>query len=930
MDYSRTVYLPETPFPMKGNLSEREPEFLRLWEEKDIYHGIIRKNTGGPVYILHDGPPYANGHIHLGTALNKILKDVVVKYRSMRGFYSPYKPGWDCHGMPIEHQVFKEMKSGKGDVAALEFRKKAAEYARKFASIQKKEFKRLGVLGDWENPYLTMHPDYEADIIKAFGELAISGYIYQTYKPIYWCISCETALAEAEIEYADKKAPAIYVKFPVSDGPEKKFSFLIWTTTPWTLPANTAIAVHPEMEYVLVDTDEGRYMLAEKRLEEVMSRRGLRASVVKTLPGRDLEGLTYSNPLVERKSRIILADFVSSEDGTGCVHSAPGHGEEDYYAGLKNNLEILSPVDEKGRFTDDVKEFAGIRVFDADSRIIEKLRKTGALFHSEEITHSYPHCWRCKKPVIFRSTKQWFLKIDHDGLRETMNGEIEKTRWVPTEGKNRISSMVGLRPDWCLSRQRLWGVPIPIFYCAGCGKPVITKETVAHAEALVRERGADVWLEKTEKELLPDGFRCPFCGDGGFRKEKDILDVWFDSGVSHLAVLKERDGLRWPADLYLEGSDQHRGWFQTSLITSCGIRKKAPYGTVLTHGFVVDAEGRKMSKSLGNVMMPDELIKKYGAEILRIWSVAENYQQDVRISERIIKNLVMSYRNIRNTLRFLLGNLHDFRPGQALEVSELNGADRWAIEKLREMAENVAGHYERFSFNKVYEEMHNYCNVHLSSFYLDHLKDRLYTYGRDSLERKSAQTVLYHILNALLRIIAPVLSFTAEEAYQLLPWKKEASIFMENWPEMEPADKGVLERWERFFEIRRQVLKKIEEKREEKVVGSSLEAKVTVAADAGTLEFLRGFGGLAGLFIVSEVVLSPLSRSATPPQGANETQRGENRGYGDILDITVEKTSYGKCRRCWVHFPEVGTGDNPELCSKCRKVLKDDGLTPLP
>ncbi len=896
---------------MKGNLPEREPEFLAVWEEKRIYEKTVKKNTGRTSYILHDGPPYANGHIHLGTALNKILKDVVVKYRSMQGYYSPYRPGWDCHGMPIEHQVFREMKVRKGDVNVLLFRKQAAEYAKKFLEIQKKEFKRLGILGDWNNPYLTLSPEYEGDIIRTFGQLALDGYIYQAYKPIYWCISCETALAEAEIEYEDDRTPSIYVKFPVADGREGNACFLIWTTTPWTLPANMAIAVHPDLQYVLVDTGEGKYILAEKLLPEVMGKRGLKYCLIKTFKGTQLGGYQYDNPLVKRRSRVILTDFVSAEEGTGCVHLAPGHGEEDYYAGLKNNLEILSPVDEKGRFTEEVKEFEGMKVFDANPLIIEKLKESGALFYNEEMVHSYPHCWRCKKPIIFRSTRQWFFKIDHKDLRSLLNAEIDKTRWVPAEGKNRISSMVGLRPDWCLSRQRLWGVPIPAFYCLSCTRVIITKDTVEYIERLIRENGSDIWVEKTEKELMPEGFVCPYCGGREFRKEKDILDVWFDSGVSHLAVLKESNGLRWPADLYLEGSDQHRGWFQTSLITSCGVKKKAPYRTVLTHGFVVDAEGRKMSKSIGNIIMPDKLIKKYGAEILRLWSVSENYQQDIRISEGIVKNVVMSYRNVRNTLRFLLGNLYDFAPQQAVPVERLGSVDRWAVEKLKEVVNTVTENYERFAFNKAFDEIHNYCNIYLSSFYLDHLKDRLYTWGKNSPERKSGQTVLYHILNALVRVIAPILSFTAEEAYQLLPWGKEKeSIFLEEWPRQEALDNEILARWERFFEIRRQVMKKIEEKREAKLLGSGLEAKVTIAADEERLKFLKGFENLPGLFIVSEVILSPIPSPLT----------------GQGMTITVEKTSYAKCQRCWIHFPEVGTGPGTEICFKCKKALKDDGI----
>ncbi|MCM8820956.1 MAG: isoleucine--tRNA ligase [Candidatus Omnitrophica bacterium] len=902
MDYSETVYLPKTSFPMKGNLSEREPEFLRLWEERQIYRKLQDKNKKNPVYILHDGPPYANGHIHLGTALNKILKDVVVKYRSLNGFYSPYIPGWDCHGMPIEHQVFLEIKKHKNEVDVSTFRKRTTAYAMKFVNIQKEEFRRLGVLGDWDNPYLTLSPEYEATIVRAFGELALSGYIYQGYKPIYWCISCETALAEAEIEYNDKNSPAIYVKFPVLD--MENTYILIWTTTPWTLPSNTGIAVHPELEYVVIEIGGERYIIGEKRLQDTLMKKGQNGSIIKRFKGTELESLKYSNPLVERVSHVILADFVSSEEGTGCVHIAPGHGEDDYYAALKNNLEVLSPVDEKGRFTEEVKEFAGMRVFDADKHIIEKLEKKDALFYKEEITHSYPHCWRCKKPVIFKSTTQWFLKIDHNRLRDVMIKEIEKVKWVPSEGKNRISSMVKLRPDWCLSRQRLWGVPIPVFYCCGCEKSIITRETIDYIEKLVRQYGSDVWIEKTEEQLLPDGFTCPYCGGKRFRKEKDILDVWFDSGVSHLAVLKGQNGLGWPADLYLEGSDQHRGWFQTSLITSTGIKNRAPYKTVLTHGFVVDAEGRKMSKSLGNVITPQEIIKKYGAEILRIWAIAENYQQDIKISEGIVKNIVGSYRTIRNTLRYLLGNLYDYHMEEAVSEQDMKEVDRWALEKLKETVNNVTQYYETFSFNKAYEEIYRFCNVSLSSFYLDHLKDRLYTYGKNSIERRSARTALYKILTELVKVIAPVLSFTAEEAYQLLPWEKKESVFLEDWPEINQPDKKLLERWERFFDIRKIVLKKIEEKREEKVIGSGLEAKVIIKADKETLEFLKGFEGLEGLFIVSEVLISS----------------GEN------LDVTVEKTSFGKCQRCWVHFPEIGSPQAPEICFKCQKVLEEDGI----
>ena len=907
-DFSKTVLLPKTSFPMKGNLNQKEPEFLKMWDTCDIYRKVTEKNRGREGYLLHDGPPYANGHIHMGTALNKILKDVVVKYKSMKGFYSPYKPGWDCHGMPIEHQIFKEMKAEKSSVDILKFRKRAAEYAMKFMAIQREEFRRLGVLGQWDDPYLTLNRDYEATIIRAFWSLYSNGYIHQAYKPIYWCISCETALAEAEIEYENDKTPSIYIRFPVVCCPVaegyKDLSFLVWTTTPWTLPGNTGIAVNPDLEYAVAETDKGSYILAKNLVETVFGKKGKVATILKTFKGTELEGCIYRHPFIGRESKVILADFVSSLDGTGCVHTAPGHGEEDYYAGIKNNLDILSPVDEKGRFTDEVIDYKGLNVFDANPLIRDSLQRNGSLFYDEEIEHSYPHCWRCKKPVIFRSTRQWFLKIDHDGLRDLMKKEIEATSWIPPEGKNRIGSMVETRPDWCLSRQRLWGVPIPVFYCRKCGKAVITRETAERTEELIRIHGSDVWMEKSEKELLPENFSCPFCKGNEFTREKDILDVWFDSGTSHLAVLKNDSNMKWPADLYLEGSDQHRGWFQTSLITSCGIEKKAPYRKVLTHGFVVDAEGRKMSKSLGNVITPDELIKKYGAEIVRIWSISENYQQDVRISDNIIQNVVMTYKRIRNTLRFLLGNLYDFTPSMALGHGDLREADRWAIEKTREAANRITAYYEDFALNKVYEELHNYCNIYLSSFYLDHLKDRLYTYGRDSRERKSAQTALHSILMTLLKISAPVLSFTAEEAYQSIGWEgKKESIFLEDWPETCAPDEKLLEKWEKFFEFRKKVLKKIEEKREAKEVHGSLEAKVKISVPGEMFEFLGEFEKPESLFIVSEVEI----------EKGNETE------------ITVGKTSLKKCSRCWVHFPDVGSNpDYPDICEKCIKAIGEN------
>jgi len=906
IDYSKTVYLPKTSFPMKANLSQREPEFLKLWEERNIYRKILKKNRGNQKYILHDGPPYANGYIHLGTALNKILKDIVVKYKSVRGYFSPYVPGWDCHGMPIEHQIFQQMKLDKNKLNIIKFRKKAASFAKKFYQIQKEEFKRLGVFGNWEEPYLTLSPAYEAEIISTFGKLALEGYIYQTFKPIYWCINCETALAEAEIEYYDKESTSVYVKFPVKkDFLEKcgrETSFLIWTTTPWTLPGNAAIALNPSFEYALVETSEGNLIIASKLIEKVLEKRETKGKVLKTFKGRELEGTICLNPLMQRNSVIVMADYVSTEEGTGCVHTAPGHGEDDYYTGLKYNLPILSPVDEKGKFTEEVSDLEGISVFDANQVIVERLQEKNYLYFEEKISHSYPHCWRCKNPVIFRSTKQWFFKIDHNNLRRSLKEKIEKVRWVPPEGKNRISSMVVTRPDWCLSRQRLWGVPLPVFYCMSCNKPVITEETVKKVEFLVRENGADIWVEKEAKDLLPDNFKCPHCKEENFRKEKDILDVWFDSGVSHFAVLKQSQELSWPADLYLEGSDQHRGWFQSSLITSCGITGKAPFKTVLTHGFVVTSDGRKMSKSLGNVITPEEIIKKYGAEILRVWVVSENYQQDIRISDKILKNIITTYRNVRNTIRFMLGNLYDFSPENKIAYKELFDVDRWAIEKLKEVIIKVTDAFENFLFYKSYEELHDFCNIYLSSFYLDYLKDRLYTYGKNSRERKSAQTVLSEILISLLKLFSPMLSFTSEEAYRNIPYKKKESIFLEDWPEIAEPDKTILSRWEKLFEFRKIAMKKIEEKREEKTIRSGLEVKLRIKANDDWLEFLKGFDNLANLLIVSEIELE---------KSSNE------------LEIYAEKTSWKKCARCWIHHPTVGEQDKfQDLCAKCAEVIE--------
>jgi isoleucyl-tRNA synthetase len=906
-DYSSTINLPKTAFPMKADLSRREPDFLRKWESLDMYEKILSRHINDTPFILHDGPPYANGNIHIGTALNKILKDAVVKIAALQGRYTPFTPGWDCHGMPIEHKVFQQMKSDKGKVDILAFRKQAKAYAEKFMAIQREEFKRLGIVGDWKNPYLTLHPSYEKVIIETFGKLYQDGFIVQGVKPIYWCWKCRTALAEAEVEYWDETSPSILVKFPVRKefwsrlGSEEEVSFLIWTTTPWTLPANVAIAVHPDLSYILARSSKGWMVLAESLCGSIAEKTGISFSIEKRFTGKDLEGIVCHHPFIDRDSSVVLAEYVSDSDGSGCVHTAPGHGEEDYLTGLKYGLPVLSPVDDRGRFTDEVSAWQGTQVFEADPLIVETLEKQNLLLSSEEYSHSYPHCWRCKKPVIFRATKQWFFSVSHHNLRSLLKKSIEETVWFPAEGKNRIGSMVETRPDWCISRQRLWGVAIPVFFCIECGDPLCTPETIANVADLVGRYGSDIWFEKSANELLPEGTRCKKCGGSEFTKEEDILDVWFDSGVSHLAVLQEYERLSWPADLYLEGSDQHRGWFQSSLITSCAVKGAAPYRTVVTHGFVVDAEGRKMSKSLGNTVTPEEVIGQYGADILRLWALSENFQQDMRISKTIVAHLVVVYRTIRNTFRFLLGNLGDYDPLSGPE-DPCTEVDRWARERLKKLVDDVTALNKEYAFHKGVQEIFSFCNIELSSFYLDYLKDILYTSKTDSLSRRSAQKVMYEILSSLLVLLAPVLSFTCEEAYGYLAGRKYESVFLEDWPLGGSNDTLLLSRWDRFFEFRKSVMKKIEEHRAAGSIGSSLETKIIVSADKEEKDFLESFQPyLAALLIVSEVSLTE----------------------GSSLHIAVEKSPYEKCQRCWMYHASVGSHSiHPNLCEKCLSVVE--------
>jgi len=937
MDYKNTLNLPRTAFPMKADLPKKEPEILEFWRKKDIYRLIRQKSSGKPKYVLHDGPPYANGDIHIGHALNKTLKDIVIKYKNMCGYDSPYVPGWDCHGLPVEHQLFKELKINKYQISQLEFRKKAYTYALKYVTIQKEQFKRLGVFGDWENPYLTLNADYEEGIVASFSNLVKQGYIYRGLKPVNWCFNCETALAEAEVEYEDHTSPSIYVKFKIE--PNKDFLkdsyFVIWTTTPWTLLGNVAVAAHPELKYAYIKTEQGNLIIASDLLETVLAHINLnRHELIKEIQGRDLDGLTYGHPFGIRKGRLILADYVSKEEGTGLVHIAPGHGAEDYLAGIKYNLDIIMPVDNKGNFDETTGEFAGLNVYDANKTILEKLRNLGALLFSGQLQHSYPHCWRCKKPVIFRATEQWFLRIDERELRRRILAAIDKEiEFIPSSGKERISSMVELRPDWCLSRQRYWGVPIPAVVCDNCRKEILDVKVIDNFIKLVAREGSDCWFIHPIEDFIPEGFKCPNCKNAGFSKGLDILDVWFDSGVSHQAVLKKRQELGGvPCALYLEGSDQHRGWFQASLIPGICIDGKPPFKAVLTHGFVVDGEGRKMSKSLGNVISPQDIIKDFGADVLRLWVAASDYNEDIRISPEILKRLSESYRKIRNTIRFILSNLYDFNPDRdKVSKTGLRKIDKWIALKVKGLLDDVTNAYENFCFYKAYKSIYDFCNVDLSMYYLDMIKGRLYTYAPGSPERRAAQWVIYETLNILLRVIAPLMSFTAEEAWQYMP-KGQAnnaveSVHLLDWPK--PKDSDIqnflsiggdkdLDYFLDLISVIPDVAKALEEKRGAGLIGSSFDAEINLLTNSEIrykyLESLKD--ELPEVFKVScvNVVFKDVFDSSVVPASS----------CPDIA-IEVVKAGGSKCARCWNYSTSVGSDKaHPLICHKCLSVIKGE------
>jgi len=918
MDYQNTLNLPKTDFAMKAGLVQKEPQMLARWQKDELYKSIRQKSKGATPFILHDGPPYANGHIHIGHALNKILKDMIVKYKTMKGFDALYIPGWDCHGLPIEHQLLKDMKATKADFDTLVFRKKAHDYAMKFVDIQREEFKRLGIFAQWDDPYLTLSPHYEYWILKSLANLTKQGYVYRSLKPVNWCYSCETALAEAEVEHENKESPTVFVKFEVENSqdlnlaPEKKVFLLVWTTTPWTLLANVAVAANKDFHYACVDIGN-EILVLERGLVERIIPKGYTGElkIIKELKGADLTKLTYVHPFAKKEHcPVVVADYVTKEDGTGLVHTAPGHGQDDFQTGLRYNLPVLMPVNSRGVFTEAGAPFNGQFVFKANDQIIANLKDRGLLFATEKITHSYPHCWRCKNPIIFRATEQWFLSIDHSNLRSQIREIIEdEVEWIPSAGRERILGMINTRPDWCLSRQRLWGVPIPAIICHGCkDKQILSVEVIEHVASLIKKHGSDIWFEKNIKELLPAGYQCPDCKGHDFDKAQDILDVWFDSGVSHQAVFHEMMKRPLPADLYLEGSDQHRGWFQSSLIPSVAMDKKAPYKQVLTHGFVVDGAGRKMSKSLGNVVKPQEIMDTHGADILRLWVASSSYNEDVRISKEIIDRLVDAYRKIRNTMRYLLGNLHGFDPSQHIvNYEQLLELDRWALNRLAQTIDAMDLGFERYDFVGVFKTAYSFCNEDLSSIYLDILKDRLYTCPAYSKERLSAQTVLYYILDSLIRVLAPIMSFTAEEVLEFAPKTAKAiSVHTLDWPQIQSewVNPGVEKNFEGVLNTRVLVLKALDEQRKAGKIGSSQQAKVVISTpDQKNLVYLKSFKDFASICIVSQVDFK-------------EGTEG----------IEIFQADGSKCARCWNWRTDVGqSSEHPSLCARCTGIVEQLG-----
>jgi isoleucyl-tRNA synthetase len=932
-EWKDTVNLPRTGFAMKANLQSAEPEALARWQAMDLYGQIRALRKGAPTFILHDGPPYANGQIHLGHALNKVLKDLVVKSRTMAGFDAPFVPGYDCHGLPIELKVDRELGAKKRDMSVADIRRACRAYAEQYIGVMTGEFQRLGVFGDWEHAYVTMSFRYQADIARTLGALVDRDLVYKGKKPVHWCIHCRTALAEAEVEYDEHASPSIYVEFPLADGSAadlagrvpalagRPVSALIWTTTPWTIPANLALAFHPELTYGAYEAEGRVVLLAEGLAAQVSQAIGRPfGPPLATVSGDRLEGLRFRHPLYARDSVAVLADYVTLEQGTGVVHTAPGHGADDFLTGIKYGLDIYAPVGPGGRFVDTVELFAGARVFDANPHVEEALRERGRLWHRDTVSHQYPHCWRCHHPVIFLATSQWFVRMDgepsvpcDDGvtrtLREAARRAIDhQVRWIPAWGRDRIYNMVTNRPDWCISRQRAWGVPIPALDCAACGQAILTGELVRMAAQVFEQYGADAWYERPIADFVPPGLTCPSCGGAAFERERDILDVWFDSGSSHEAVLPRYETLRWPSDMYLEGSDQHRGWFQSSLLVALATRGRPPYREVLTHGFLIDLEGRKMSKSRGNVTAPQDVIRESGAEILRLWVAMSDYSEELRVSREILTRVVDAYRKLRNTCRILVANLHDFDPAADLvPLDALEPVDRFALARYGDAAGRVLRAYDAYDFPTAFQALNALATVHLSAFFIDVTKDRMYTFAPRSAERRSTQTAMYHICDGLARLIAPILPVTADELWRHLPGSRSASVHLERFPDPAPfLDAGLLGTWERLLAVREQVNAALETQRKDKVIGTSLGARVVITASGPVAALLeRHRAELPMLFIVSDVALH--AGSAEGP---------------DQVQVEVERTAGSRCERCWRYVASLRTEPAwAGICDRCVEAL---------
>jgi len=930
MDYKDTLNLPQTNFPMKASLTTKEPERIKKWEDEKVYEKMLAARDKNNPYILHDGPPYANGEIHIGHAMNKILKDIIIKLKAFEGHYTPYVPGWDCHGLPIEHQVDKKLGKKKYEMSKSDIRKECRKYADKFIDAQRQGFIRLGGFGDWYNPYITMDYKYEAKTLSELYRFFDNGGVYKGLKPVYWCTSCTTALAEAEVEYDNHTSTSVFVKFPMKNEFKAKFglaegdniSAVIWTTTPWTLPANLGICANADLEYSIIkvtDTcnknlEKGEYIILATELVDSLKEKFHihECESVKVFKGTELERVEFTHAFYDRVSLGILGDHVTLEAGTGLVHTAPGHGQEDYQVGLQYGLEIYNPVDDKGVYRPNVELFAGEHISKAGPKIVEMMDEQGSLLDQGDIDHSYPHCWRCKNPVIFRATPQWFISMETNDLRNKVLSEIKKVRWTPSWGENRITAMIENRPDWCISRQRTWGVPIAVFLCEDCGETITNKEIQANIVKAFEEEGADAWFDRPNEDFIPAGTKCK-CGSTNFSKETDILDVWFDSGTSHAAVLEEREELSWPANMYLEGSDQHRGWFHSSILESVGSRGVAPYKEVLTHGFAMDGKGRKMSKSLGNTVDPKDIINKFGAEILRLWVSAEDYSEDVRISQDIIQRLVESYRKIRNTARYLLGNISDFNPDtDSVAFEDMLDLDRYALMRWQQVKKRIYEAYDNYQFHTFYHTFINFCIGDLSSFYLDILKDRLYAYKADSRERRSAQTVLFKMVREMAILMAPVLSFTADEIFEYIPaYKgKGETIFTELFAPVEEHDDAEnLNKWKKILEVRKEVTKALEIARAEKTIGHPLDADVIIGVDAETAKYLVADEGIERIFIVSEVKI-------VDPAELSDCYVSEE---GDIK-VKVTPSSNAKCERCWTKSHTVGE-KTEGICNRCAEAI---------